>query len=155
MRRARTVEEDLGKVARWLLISGLLFSLSTFQAAWASMVCMCQTPSESEACECAHGCDPSSGMHHEDSDQSEHHHSVTQFSVTGSESPDTHSFACCQPSQQSERPSITLSQQQPIEVESGTAAVVQTMSSTVEAATRIHDPPHSRPLYVTHSCLLI
>jgi hypothetical protein len=152
MSRARRVEERLGKAARWLLITGLLFSLSTFQGAW--MGCLCQTPDESEACECAHGCDPSGGMHDETVDKSEHHHSVTQFSVTGSESSGTHSLACCQHSQQSERPIVTFSQQL-IEEESSPVAAVAVMSPTIEAAIRTHDPPRERPLYVTHSCLLI
>jgi hypothetical protein len=94
-------------------------------------------------------------MHHETGDQSEHHHSVTQFSDTGSESPGTNAFACCQPHQQSETPIIILSQQQPVEVGTFAAVVVSVIPPTVEAAIRTHDPPRSRPLYVTHSCLLI
>jgi hypothetical protein len=134
---------------------GLLFSLSPSQFAWASIACICQSLSQNESCECAHGCELSGGMHGESNDESEQNHSLINFSATDSQSPGTHGLTCCQPHQQNERPVVTLNQQLHIEAESGAAVVVPVVSATVSAAIRTQDAPRSRPLYIRHSCLLI
>lgn len=155
IRKARTSEERFGKTARWLVVLGLLFSLSSSQAVWASIACICQSLSQSDVCECAVGCTPSGGIHGEGVDKSEQDYSVTIFSVTDSQFPGTHGLTCCQPHQQTERPIFTLNQQPQVEAESGASVVVPVVSATVSTAIRTHDPPRSRPLYIRHSCLLI
>lgn len=152
MRMASPLKDILGKAARWLFVIGLLFSLSPLQTAWASIACLCQSLSQSEACECAHGCDPSNGMHGETSDQSGV--SETKVSLNVDEWPNSHSVSCCKPQQQSERPVVTRTNQLPVDVSSSQAVFVPVVSATVDV-TRTHDPPRSRPLYVIHSCLLI
>ena len=154
--RARRSEERFGRTARWLVALGLLFSLSSSQAALASIACICQSLSRSDGCECAHACDPSGEMRGESSDKAEQHHFVNIISdATESQSPGTHGLTCCQPHQQTERPLVTLNQQPQLEAESGAAVVVTVASATVKAAIRTHDPPRTRPLYITHSSLLI
>jgi hypothetical protein len=154
MRSARAEKNRLGSTVRCLFVIGLLFSLSTFQAAWASIACMCQIPSQTDVCECAHACDPASGTHGKASHQSGHDEAETGFSVKGIESPYSNSMACCQPRQQSERPLVTFTNQLPADFESSEAVVAVVVPVTVYV-TRTHDPPRSRPLYIRHSCLLI
>jgi hypothetical protein len=152
MRSARPQKGILGKAARWLFVIGLLLSFSTFQAAWASTACRCQTLGQSEACEYAHGCDSSDGMYDETSQRSEWAISETKYPPSGrSDSP---TVTCCQPQQQGERPLVTLANQLPVDVGSSQAVFVPVLSATVDV-TRTHDPPRSRPLYIRHSCLLI
>ncbi len=154
MKRARIIRSSPRVAARWLLVAGLLFSLSTSQAAHALTACMCETQSQVEDCECGDGCDPSSGMHGETSTELSPGGSDTESSVKGIEWPYSNSVTCCRPQQHSERPLITLNNQIPVDAVSHQAVVVPVVSGTVDV-TRTHDPPRSRTLYVTHSCLRI
>ena len=154
MIRTRALKGISSKRGRRLFVIGLLFSLSSLQTVWASAACICQSLSQSEACECMHGCDSASGMHRENMTRPVPDASGTEFAITRSASPSSHSTACCEPQQQSEKLVVTLIN--PLSIESENyPTIVTSVALAVVHAINTHDPPHSRPLYVTHSCLLI
>ena len=152
MKRPRKTKNLTGRAARLLFVVGLLLSLSSFQVAWAAIACLCQSASRAESCECAHGCDPT--MHENGTTGATHDYPETKSSIKWDVSPRTHSMSCCERQQQSEKPVMTFTSPSTVEVEDSPAIVLPT-AIALAYAIRTHDPPRSRPLYVTHSCLLI
>lgn len=154
MIKTRALKGIPGKAARRLFVIGLLFLLSSLQIVWASAACIYQSLNQSEVCECVHGCNSASGMHPESMTRSVLDASETEFVITRSDSPSRHSQSCCEPQQQTAKPLVALIN--PLSVESENyPTIVTSVALAVVHAIKTHDPPHSRPLYVTHSCLLI
>ncbi|HWP43951.1 MAG TPA: hypothetical protein VNO14_11985 [Blastocatellia bacterium] len=63
-------------------------------------------------------------------------------------------MTCCGSQQQGEKPAATFTSPPAAGVEDIPAVALPGRLKTAQAM-RTHDPPRSRPLYVTNSCLLI
>jgi hypothetical protein len=144
---------------RWsALMRGILLSLLFTHQAWAGIICHCALKSESQhvCCQTAHHSPSLAGA---DADMRQ----STPCSDEGKPLPDDQrngvpqgEEACCYLSPQAEGRTVevSLSNHAPVEDVSQIFDVTGLKISTIECVP-ILKPPFSRPLYLTHSSLLI
>ena len=140
----------LNKATRWLMASAILMLLSSLQSSFA-IASVCQAAS----CHCRRGCGPQSLMHHQ-SANTVTKTSPLHFAVyDDSDAQMPSGLSCCRALPQSDRTVVVTSSAQEAGLETETASLLPLVEPVALASIRAHDPPDTRPLYLTNSCLLI
>ena len=152
--KAVTTKRNFNRATRWLMAAVLLL-LSSLQLTSASVASICDAASQPEACRCAHACDPTGPMHQRTSRRPSARQALNSSTIdvnNGASEPSD--FSCCRALPQGDRPVVTTSTQE-IAVGVETTSLMPAVALAVLASNRVHDPPDTRPLYLTNSCLLI
>src|SRR5689334_4273478 len=129
---------------RWLMSAVIAVALSSLQSSLA-VASICQLGSGAEVCRCTRSC--KDRMH--DSASNADQLTAQQPAMRARISTDSTSpgVQCCS-LPQSEKPVVTSSTQEtPVEFE---AALIALVREVAIATIRTHDPPNSRPMYLTN-----
>lgn len=154
--KAVKTKRNLNRATRWLM-AAVLLSLSSLQLTWASVASICDAASQPEACRCTHACDPNGPMHRVTSRRPSARHALHSSTIDASNGTSEPSdFSCCRALPQGDRPVVTTSTStQEIAVGAETTSLMPAVALAPLASNRVHEPPDTRPLYLTNSCLLI
>jgi hypothetical protein len=137
------------------LILAVVVSLSSVQLSRAAILCLSESWGEREACQCERKCDPSLGMHGSpimsfSPARSETHRSI---SYNRPEAPEPSRFSCCRELPPSDRP-VAVSTLSPVVVHH-TQRLIDPVTPDKLTFTKAFTPPHSSPLFLVQSRLLI
>lgn len=144
-----------------MLLRGIALLLLFTQQSWAVIICHCVPKNESQhaCCLTARHSEHTAGMHYEDADT---HTSGSCLDERSPASDDDLSGApqgtgmCCQLAQQAEIQAISISLSNPLPAENSLSVLnVALLMASAPEYIGILQPPRSRPLYLTHSSLLI
>ena len=151
--KAACSKRIVSKITRSLVAAAVLVALSSLQSSWSTLASICQIGSERDTCQCRNGCKPKGQTFDPARAEQIEMHS-TAVSVASNTPSAPSGGSCCQVLPQSDRPIVTSSAQETA-VEIETAPLLSIVRAVEIASIRTHDPPNTRPLYLTNSCLLI
>jgi len=138
-----------------LVILAVVVLLSSFQLSRAA-ICLSESWGEHEACQCEHKCDPSPGMHGSPTMSFRPARPETHPLISDSraEMPEQSKSSCCRELPPSDKPIAPFSCFTPAAVHH-TQRLIDPVTPRDLVFKKGHAPPHSSPLFLVQSRLLI
>ena len=148
-------KRTLSKATRWFTAAAVVLSISSLQSTWASVTSLCEAASQPEACHCKHACESTGAMHHQQASRPSPRPAMHFPTINAdSNASERSGSSCCSALPQGDR-SVVITSTQEAALETKTASFFPVVEPVALASIRVHDPPDTRRLYLTNSCLLI